>query len=172
VPARYEKAKYEDVPENVRVLFEHIRKTRRGIYLYGGVGTGKTHCAYALYRSTYEKIGANGRFWNVTELLREIRKDMERDKYDKRRVEEDLMDFRGILFLDDIGSENLTDWVLETFYLIINKRYENMLPNIYTSNYNLEELSERLGDRITSRLIESCDIVHMEGEDRRLITDS
>jgi len=168
VPARYEKAKYEDVQENIRGMFEKMRETRKGMYIYGGAGTGKTHTAYALYQNTFDKIGVYRRFWNVTELLRDIRQDMDRDRYEKRRTEDDLMEFRGVLFLDDFGAEKMTDWVLETFYLIINKRYENMLPTIFTSNFTIKELAERIGDRITSRLVETCDIVPMEGADRRL----
>lgn len=170
VPARYEKAKYEDVPENIRGMFEKMRETRKGMYIYGGAGTGKTHTAYALYRSTYDKIGVYARFWNTAELLRDIRLDMDRDAYSKHRTEDDLMEFKGVLFLDDIGAEKLSDWVLETFYLLINKRYENMLPTIYTSNFSMKELAERIGDRFASRLMETCDIVPMVGEDRRVVS--
>ena len=38
---------------------------------------------------------------------------------------------KGILMIDDIGSEKLTDWVGETFYSIINTRYEKMLPTFF-----------------------------------------
>ena len=42
IPERYKDAKYEDVPEQIRKLFESMRETRRGIYIHGAVGTGKS----------------------------------------------------------------------------------------------------------------------------------
>lgn len=165
VPSRYANASLDDVPANIRGKFDTIRTTRKGFYIHGGVGTGKTHIAYALYRSD---IARGARFWNVTELLREIRADFERPHNEKQRVEESLMSHRGILFLDDIGAEKVTDWVLETFYLIINHYYNERLPIVFTSNCRIKELDSRIGDRIASRIVESCDIIELTGADRRL----
>lgn len=167
IPIRYKEARYEDVPENIREKFTSIIKTRRGIYIFGDVGTGKTHIAYSLHSSQYP-VAYCSRFWNTTELLHEIRADFARDINDKRRTEEELMSLNRLLFLDDVGAEKITDWVMETFYLIINKRYNDMLPIIFTSNYSIKELVERIGDRIASRIVETCDIIELKGVDRRL----
>ena len=166
IPARFQKAKYEDVPEDVRQAFEKIRETGRGLYIYGAVGTGKTHIAYTLYANSAEKAKIWARFINVTELLRDMKTDF--DRVEKHYPEEDLMTYKGILFLDDLGSEKLSDWVLETFYLIINKRYNEMRPTIFTSNFRLPELEKRIGDRIVSRIVEMCDRFEIKGQDRRL----
>ena len=45
---RYQDVKYEDVREDIRALFETMRETKRGIYIWGGIGSGKTHALYAL----------------------------------------------------------------------------------------------------------------------------
>ena len=37
--------------------------------------------------------------------------------------------------LDDLGAERLTDWVEETMSLIVNTRYNERRPTIFTSNY-------------------------------------
>lgn len=187
VPARYEGAKWEDVPEEIKKLFEEVPSTRRGIYIWGGVGTGKTHIAYALYRNAVAKARIltkkakswsgeedsfdieRPKFWNTTELFREIRLDFDRKEY-KKRTEEELMTHRGILFIDDIGSEKLSDWVMETFYLVINKRYNDNLPVVFTSNYNIEELGNRIGERIASRIVETCHIFELTGDDRRMMS--
>lgn len=167
IPARYEKTKYDDVPMEIRSLFEKIPQTRRGIYIHGDVGTGKTHIAYSLARQSHE-MKIMTMFWNMTELLHEIRGDFDRPYAEKSRVSGDLMSFKGLLFLDDVGSEKVTDWVLETFYLVINRRYNEMLPTIVTSNFPISVLSERIGDRIVSRIVEMCDVVELIGHDRRI----
>lgn len=187
VPARYEEAKWEDVPENIIKLFEQMPKSRKGLYIHGAVGTGKTHIVYALYRNapikcrffvketsrysnndepSYKEIRAL--FWNSTELFREMRLDFDRPREERKRVEDALIEHEGLLFIDDIGSEKISDWVLETFYLIINKRYNEKLPIIFTSNYTVRELADRIGERIASRIVETCDIIKLEGGDRRV----
>ena len=55
-----------------------------------------------------------------------------------------------VLFIDDFGTEiykkNSDDnWVQELTYNIINARYNNCLPIIYTSNYSLKECLENRG---------------------------
>lgn len=168
-PARYEHAKFEDVPEDVREKFSKIMQSRRGLYLYGSVGTGKTHIAYALKKHLDEQTRFRAEFWNTSELMQDIKEDFDRDAYSKTRTFDRMTDEKMPIFLDDIGSEKLTDWVLERFYLIINRKYNDMIPVIFTSNYSIEELAERIGDRIASRIVEMCDIIKIDGPDRRLI---
>jgi DNA replication protein DnaC len=167
IPTRYQDAEYESVPQDIRDRFEKIRETRRGMYIHGPVGTGKTHIAYALKKHWDEK-GGKSIFWNTTELLRSIKNDFDKKLYDRDREEERIMGSRGLLFLDDIGSEKITDFVAETFYLIINHRYQENLPIIFTSNLPIADLADRVGDRTASRIVEMCDVIELVGEDRRM----
>jgi DNA replication protein DnaC len=167
-PIRYKKATYSDVPESIRARFEQMKETRNGLYLHGGVGCGKTHVAYALYKQSADSVKTPALFYNVSELLREMKLDYSRENKDKKFFEDKVMNFKGLLFLDDIGSERMTDWVEEMFYLIVNKRYNNMLPIVFTSNLSIPELAERVGDRIASRIVGSCDVEKLSGNDRRL----
>ena len=79
-----------------------------------------------------------------------------------------------LLVLDDLGAERLTDWVEETMNLIVNTRYNDRLPTIFTSNHegvpdreNLDSLLCRVGDRMYSRLLEMCDFMEFTGPDYR-----
>ena len=40
-----------------------------------------------------------------------------------------------LLVLDDLGAEKTSDWVEETLSLIVNTRYSERRPTIFTSNY-------------------------------------
>lgn len=167
IPRRYENAKYEDIPENIVNFLQNLDEERKGIYIHGGVGTGKTHIIYAMAKRANEK-GFGLVIKNIPELLKEFRFDFSRNNNDKEFEEEHIMKYQGLLILDDVGSEKMSDWVEETFYLIINKRYNEMLPTIFTSNLNLSELADRIGDRIVSRIAGSCEVVELKGEDKRL----
>jgi DNA replication protein DnaC len=166
IPERYKDAKLEDVPERVKDAFNRaVVINKKGLYIYGGVGTGKTHIAYAIKRR-YDELRQPNLFWNMTELIDEIRSDFNRKE--KEFTGENVLDYQHLLFLDDIGAEKPTEWVEEKIYLIVNRRYNDMLPTIFTSNLNISELSDRIGDRIASRIVEMCEIINLEGEDRRL----
>lgn len=166
-PKRYEHVQYNDVPDSIRSVFDKIKETRRGLFIHGGVGTGKTHIAYALKNKFDETANNKAHFWNTTELLRELKEDFDRPYGEKKNILEQLMTSKTLIFLDDIGAEKISDWVQETFYLLINKKYNNCLPIVFTSNYTLAELNERVGERIVSRILEMCDRFKVDGVDRR-----
>jgi len=164
LPERYKSADYKDVDFRIKKAFEEIKETRKGIYIYGGVGIGKTHIAVALRKQCYSQE-LRCRFYNAVDILDKIRDDYRnKDTYNLDKI----LDYKGLLIIDDIGAEKITEWVLETFYRIINQRYEDMLPVIFTSNFSLGELSERLGERISSRIAGSCEVVELTGNDKRL----
>ena len=73
-----------------------------------------------------------------------------------------------LLIIDDIGAERVTDWVRERMVSIINTRVSNNLSTIYTSNLSPEELKEELGDRISSRVLGSSQVIEIVSGDRRL----
>jgi DNA replication protein DnaC len=170
IPARFQHSAYLDVSKELRDKFEQMRKIRKGLYIWGGVGTGKTHLIYALSQINIDDWkGLEVMIFNTTDMLRQIKSQFDQpagNYYDDLFAQ--ILQFKGLLILDDLGSEKLTEWVQETFYLIINKRYEEMLPMIFTSNFKISDLAGRLGDRIVSRIVESCDIVELKGVDRRL----
>jgi DNA replication protein DnaC len=168
IPLRYEAATYDDVPQTIKDAFEKITTSRQGIYIHGGVGSGKTHVAYALFAQCPKVLHANAKFHNIPEMLHDWRLDFPRPWAEKMHPEERLLEYRGLLFLDDLGSEKMTEWVEETLYLILNHRYNEVLPTVITSNLTIEQLAERVGDRIASRVVGMCDVVKLEGPDRRL----
>lgn len=167
IPKRYEHVTVNDVPKHISDSFKNIRETRRGMYIHGEVGTGKTHTAFGLLHLA-EEMKLRAKIWNTSELFAEIKRDFDRDRWNKNHTAEDLREYKGVLILDDFASEKPTEWLIDQLYLIINARYNEMLPIVFTSNLNVQEVAEKLGDRVTSRIVEMCDIVPMNGEDKRL----
>lgn len=171
IPKRFENANWEDVPKKIKDILTNILQTRRGIYIWGQAGTGKTHIIYAinkhyLLNNAKPKIISN--VYNVPSLLKSIKDDFDRKPADKDNLLDRIIENRDLLILDDLGSEKMSEWVEEVFYLLINKKYEEMIPIIFTSNYSIDELSDRISDRIVSRIIGSCDVIELSGEDRRM----
>src|SRR5919107_847732 len=67
----------------------------------------------------------------------------------------------------DLGSERPTEWVKERIFVIVNHRYREALPTVFTSNIGPKDLAEQLGERTASRIIAMCDWISLEGDDYR-----
>lgn len=168
IPPRYASVDLNLCDERIKV-WAYGPKKSKGLYLYGPVGTGKTFAAYSIFKTILAN-GITAKIGNSASILQDIRDDFKygsRDAYYRSKFDE-WIDYTGVLIVDDLGSEKPTDWVLETFYTLINTRYEHMRPTIFTSNYSIEEMASRLGDRIASRIVEMCEVMKLDGNDRRL----
>lgn len=133
-----------------------------GLLFWGPVGTGKTHLAAGILKVAYNR-GLDGVLISVPDLLNEIR-----DGYNSGDTsKEEKFKSKFLVILDDLGAENLTDWVREKLFTLINSRYENQKPLIITTNCTPAELTERIGERTTDRLREMCKIVKISGNSWR-----
>lgn len=126
-----------------------------GLYIYGGVGSGKTIWAYKIARQYMEIIASTWDedrdqtpvyFANVPRLLDDLRGAFKDDalmrKLDKLMMESDLVIF------DDLGAENATEWAKDRLYQYIDYRYANNKASLFTSNKHLDSIEERIADRI------------------------
>jgi DNA replication protein DnaC len=137
----------------------------RSMLLLGPTGTGKTHQAYGAIREL-AVTGVAAR-WVVTTTADMYAALRPRHGIDS---EAEFLRYRDarILLIDDLGAERKpTEFTEEINFRLINWRYEHQLPTLITSNLVPKEISERLGDRVTSRLIEMCERVVFKGPDRR-----
>jgi DNA replication protein DnaC len=127
-------------------------------------------------RQVVQDKGARGLFFDVRDLLRIIR-----STYNPvvRTAEMDVlrpvMDAE-LLVLDDLGAEKPSEWVEETVNLIVNTRYNERRPTIFTTNYedvpdetDLDSLRVRVGFRLHSRLHEMCEFLEYDGGDYRML---
>ena len=139
-PADFQKAfqrcrKYCQIPDQA---LEH----GYGMYIYGDSGTGKTHLTACmcneLMAQMHQCLFTN--FFEISKLIRSTwNGNADSESIVKRICEVDF------LFLDDLGTEIVTkngedNWLQGQVFDIINKRYNNKKPTIFSSNYSMNEL--------------------------------
>jgi DNA replication protein DnaC len=138
----------------------------RGLWFYGGVGTGKTTLAMLVSRAALD-AGRSVAIYSLPRLLAEIRATFETDAEGSYVGFLDRLTAVDLLHVDDVGAERTSDWVLEQLYSIVNARYEDERSVIITTNLERDELAEQIRERTVSRLEEMCTLVPLYGEDAR-----
>lgn len=137
-----------------------------GLMLVGPYGCGKTHLAASIVHRCAE-FGIAGVFVVVPELLARIRTSYRTGDGKAEAVIETAKNAQ-LLILDDLGAEKASEWVKEQLYMLVNYRYEHMLPTIVTTNCSGAELEQELGRRTLSRLAEMTRPVKIQADDYRM----
>lgn len=145
-------------------------QTLNGFGLIGGVGSGKTYITSALVnqitKTRLERLtddekenAAKGKFITAPAMIISFTELFERLKPNKDEQNENLIQTvknKKILILDDFGACKITEWIADRLFEIIDYRYCEEKPLIYTTNIAPDKLKSVIGDRVADRLKEMC----------------
>ncbi len=158
----------------------------RGLILYGDVGRGKTHLLTGLLRELVLSKGVRGRFVEFSHLLADLKAGFDAGQGSASRIDP-LVDVE-VLGIDELGKGRATQFEGTVIDEIVSRRYNAMRPIIATTNFgpgaatgsavaNAAEralgtssaptLRDRVGDRVYSRLRETCEFIPILGDDFR-----
>ena len=151
-------------------------QARKGIFLYGDFGVGKSYMMAALAHDLSEKRQASSTILHFPSFVIDVK-----NAINTGQVKEmlDQVKKAEILILDDIGAEQMSPWVRdEVLQVILQHRMQEILPTFFTSNFNFEDLerhfaTSRNGDetwqakRVMERIKFLAKEVRLEGENRR-----
>lgn len=135
---------YAKIRRAHQAAYEYAEVPRRWLAFFGPPGTGKSHLTAAianvLVRRHIKVIYAP-----VPAQLRFI-KDGFDDGTAAARVRA-LMEV-PVLMLDDLGTEQRTDYNTSMLLELVQHRYNNQLATVFTSNVSREQIEFRVADRI------------------------
>ena len=160
------RSKYEPGEAKIEVALEAYSRGEGNVFAYGPAGTGKTHFAVRGLSQAIAQSARPGRFELVPELFLKLRKAAK--DFEDERILKNLC-ANHFLVLDDLGSERPTAFVLEALYIIVDRWYRMGKSGlIVTSNLSPAQLSERVDDRLISRLVGMSTVLKFTGRDRRI----
>jgi DNA replication protein DnaC/primosomal protein DnaI len=142
----------------------------RGLYIVGGVGAGKTYEASAI-ASSFLWSGYSVIMCTSLSMLDQIYA----NQHGQQTRGTDDFCRADLLIVDDLGKENANQWAVTTLFQVVDSRYANLKPTVFTSQYPLQGLLTRMsrsGEResaeaIVSRIAGTCDVVELRNGDRR-----
>jgi DNA replication protein DnaC len=122
-------------------FYQNPDEIKKGLFLHGTVGTGKTLLVSALCNAL-TKQGIRCIFTTADNMLGEIKETFngEGSEMAARNKFKDI----PVLILDDLGKEKATEWYTSTLFDIIDARYSNGLVTIVTANHDTKSLEEIL----------------------------
>jgi len=192
IPARYRGVSFDRPPvsdmardmenrhvvQTARTYLEELDENiaaGRGLWFMGGTGTGKTTLGMLIAKEALAAGKTVGVYFTPKLLTRIRQTYQEAENKDAYGQFFNRVTSVDLLYIDDLGSERHTDWVVEQLYAVINERYENQRPLIVTSNADDDvidegpkQLKEQIGARSVSRLVEICgDPLPLFGADHR-----
>jgi len=136
---------------------------RRGLLIRGNYGVGKTHIIRCVSNNELQPIQMKSML-DITQRLNETG-EAEVNIYSRKK-----------LYLDDVGTEEPTvnhyGTKINWFKNFIETQYthESVYPRlIITTNCSFDEIEQKYGGRVRSRMAEMFNIINVSGEDLRKI---
>lgn len=156
----------ERIYDTCQSFVKNFDKEFNNLLFYGNSGLGKTFLSHCIAR---ELLGSAHTVLYLTayELFDILGKAMHNEDETLSASAEHILDC-DLLIIDDLGTELATAFTMSRLNLCINERFLNRRSTIISTNFGVQELADRYGERNFSRIFSSYTPLRFFGEDIRL----
>ena len=145
----------------------------KNLFIYSNnVGNGKTSWSIRMIQSYLNKIwpesnlSCRALFVNVPRFLLTLKDSISNSSDYINHIKQYVLDVDLVVW-DEIGVKSLTTYEHEHLLNLINTRIDKNKSNIYTSNLFGNELQEKVGERLYSRITNLSINIELVGQDKR-----
>ena len=157
--------------KNIEDILEYItgeylptfKNSNTNLLFYGNSGTGKTFLSWCIAKELLDR-GFLVVYKTADDLLRALR-DI---KFNNDADLENLLINCDLLIIDDLGSEQITDFSSSELFTLINKKILKNKKMLISTNLTLPLISKRYSERISSRIIGDFKLFKFFAEDIRI----
>ncbi len=148
--------------EMLKAYAENFTPQSNSFFFCGGTGLGKTHLALAIV-NRLTQLGFSVYYNSASAIIKQLEKERFGRSADSLEEEMEKCD---LVIVDDLGAEFATPFSEATINELVNNAILSGKPMIMISNLSVNELEERYGQRVVSRL-NSFEVIEFIGEDIR-----
>lgn len=137
--------------------------THENMLFYGNSGTGKTFLSNCIAKELLDKG-----YLVVYRTADSLIQNLKHIRFDGDEALEELIINCDLLIIDDLGTEQITDFSKTELFNLLNKKLLKGKNMIVSTNCTLEELLKIYSERISSRLLGNFGLYKFFGEDIRI----
>lgn len=141
--------------------YQYFKDAGMGLYIFSTInGSGKTMLSSCVLNEIVKRYHGSVKFINVLDFLELTKKGFDGQDEDVNAIYQ-----AGLLVIDDLGVQASKEWTDTVLYRLINERYIDRLPTIYTSNVPIDYL--KVNERIRRRIDDTTYLVKLPEESIR-----
>lgn len=138
------------------------------LLIVSGPGTGKTHQAFGALRQIAVHAARHRPTVDYRVTTHADFNHIMRPKSDDSHEHAiDTYIHCDLLLFDDLGGGKQTDWTADSLLRLVDTRWSDDRPTIYTTNLGPDDLQAAVGERTVSRVFDSVRVVLPDGDRRR-----
>lgn len=131
--------------------WDELKLETNGFYLFGRPGTGKSTMVFRAIDKFYQwcledldRHMPSIKYVSEPDLIASMKREFDGRHSEATSVLSNCQS-TGLLVIDELGKARHTEWTLDQLFMLINKRYENLKPTLFASNYRVSELQHGVG---------------------------
>lgn len=155
---------------------ENFVKSGRNLYLHSSTtGNGKSSWSMRMIQSYIHSVWFKedtrciALYINVPRFVIELKNSISQQNEYVDHIRNNFLN-ADLVVWDEIGVKTLTQFEYDNLLQMINTRIDMGKCNIYTSNAAPEEIKEKMGDRLYSRICKGAIDIELHGKDKRSLT--
>lgn len=158
-----------EILSEAKNFVENFDEMKSNFLFFGDTGLGKTFLSNCIAKALLD-TGHTVLYQSAVHLFEDVCADVIMNK-NQNTESQDTHRYLyrcDLLIIDDLGTEYTNSFVSSTLYDILNTRMRENKSTIISTNLDLQELTKRYSDRISTRILAAYKVYNFYGSNIRL----
>lgn len=153
----------EKIVNGIQNYIQNFSSSNDNYLFFGSSGTGKTFLSHCIAKELLDKG-----YLIIYKTAEDLIQNLKQVRFNGDEELEDLITNCDLLIVDDLGTEQISEFSRMELFNLLNKKLLKHKKMIFSTNFNLEDLFKIYTERITSRLMGDFIQCKFYGEDIRI----